>query len=155
VYETKDGQYISLGALEPRFWVELCRKLGREDYIPLQYDEGEKRSEIFSFLARKFKEKTREEWMAELKDLDVCFGKILDVDETFEDPQVQHRKLVTEFVDDRKGKMKLLSPPIKMSDTPPDIRRAPADFGQHTEEVLKELGFKGEEIEQMKREGVV
>ena len=90
-----------------------------------------------------------------MKDLDVCFGKILDVDETFKDPQVRHRKLVTEFVDDRKGKMKLLSPPIKMSETPPDIRRAPADFGQHTEEVLQELGFKGEEIEQMKREGVV
>jgi crotonobetainyl-CoA:carnitine CoA-transferase CaiB-like acyl-CoA transferase len=155
VYETKDGQYISLGALEPRFWAELCRNLGREDYIPLQYEEGEKRAEIFSFLGRKFKEKTREEWMAELKDLDVCFGKILDLAETFKDPQVRHRKLVTEFVDDRKGKMKLLSPPIKMSETSPDIRRAPADFGEHTGEVLREMGFNGEEIEQMKREGVV
>ncbi len=155
VYETRDGKYLSLGALEPRFWAELCRKLGREGYIALQYDEGEKRSEVFSFLARKFMEKTREEWMSELKDLDVCFGKVLDADETFADPQVRHRKLVTEFVDEKKGKINLLSSPLKMSATPPDIRRAPAEFGEHTEEVLKELGFKGEEIEQMKREGVV
>jgi crotonobetainyl-CoA:carnitine CoA-transferase CaiB-like acyl-CoA transferase len=155
VYETKDGQYISLGALEPRFWAELCRKLGREDYIALQYDEGGKRAEIFSFLDRKFKEKTREEWMAGMKELDVCFGKILHLDETFEDPQVRHRKLVTDFVDEKKGKIKLLSSPLKMSGTPPDIRRAPAAFGENTEEVLKELGFKEEEIQQMKRAGVV
>ncbi len=51
--------------------------------------------------------------------------------------------------------MKLLSSPLKMSGTPPDIRRAPAAFGENTEEVLKELGFKEEEIQQMKREGVV
>ena len=57
VYETQDGQYISLGALEPRFWSALCKELGREDYIPLQYDEGEKRSEMFSFLDRKIQGK--------------------------------------------------------------------------------------------------
>jgi crotonobetainyl-CoA:carnitine CoA-transferase CaiB-like acyl-CoA transferase len=155
VYETKDGQYVSLGALEPRFWAELCRILGREDYIAFQYDEGEKRPEIFSFLARKFKEKTREEWMAELKDRDVCFGKVLHVNEAFDDPQVKHRKLVAEFADEKKGKMNLLSSPIRMSATPADIYRAPADFGEHTEEVLKELGYKPAEIEAMKKEGVV
>ncbi|HXZ37910.1 MAG TPA: CoA transferase, partial [Thermodesulfobacteriota bacterium] len=71
------------------------------------------------------------------------------------DPQVVQRKMVTEFVDPRKGKMKLLSSPIKMSETPPDIRSAPAVFGEHTEEILKELGFREEEIRHMKKEGVV
>jgi crotonobetainyl-CoA:carnitine CoA-transferase CaiB-like acyl-CoA transferase len=155
VYETKDGEYISIGALEPRFWVELCRKLGRDDYIPLQFDEGEKRGEVFRFLEKTFKEKTRDEWMEDLKDLDVCIGKVLHLDETFKDPQVVQRRMVTEFVDPKKGKMKLLSSPVKLSETPPDIRRRPAEFGEHTEEVLKELGFKEEEIRRMKREGVV
>jgi crotonobetainyl-CoA:carnitine CoA-transferase CaiB-like acyl-CoA transferase len=155
VYETKDGEYISIGALEPRFWMELCRKLGREDYIPLQYDEGEKRGEIFLFMEKTFKGKTRDEWLEELKDLDVCIGKVLHLEETFKDPQVVQRKMVTEFEDPKKGKMKLLSSPIKMSATPPDIRRGPAEFGEHTGEVLKELGFKEEEIRQMKKEGVV
>jgi len=155
VYQTKDGEYISIGALEPRFWVELCKKLGREDFIPLQYDEGDKRGEIFLFLEKTFRGKTRDDWMEELKDLDVCIGKVLHLDEAFKDPQVVHRKMVTEFDDPKKGKMKLLSSPIKMSATPPGIRRAPAGFGQHTEEVLRELGFKEEEIRQMKKEGVV
>jgi crotonobetainyl-CoA:carnitine CoA-transferase CaiB-like acyl-CoA transferase len=155
VYETEGGEYISIGALEPRFWVELCKKLEREDFIPFQYDEGEKRGEIFLFLERTFRGKTREEWMEILKDLDVCVGKVLHLDEAFKDPQVVHRRMVTEFNDPKKGKMALLSSPIKMAETPPDIRRAPAAFGEHTEEVLRELGLQEEEIRQMKKEGVV
>jgi len=155
VYETRDGEYVSLGALEARFWAVLCQKLGREDFIAHQYDEGEKRSEIFSFLRETFKNKTRDQWMEELKDLDVCIGKVLHLDEALRDPQVAQRKMVTEFIDGKKGKMRLLSSPIRLSETPAEIRRAPADFGEHTEEVMKDLGFSEEEIEEMKREGVV
>lgn len=155
VYETRDGEYVSLGALEARFWVVLCQKLGREDFIAHQYDEGEKRSEIFNFFRQTFKNKTRDQWMEELKDLDVCIGKVLHLDEALRDPQVAQRKMVTEFIDVKKGKMRLLSSPIRLSETPAEIRRAPADFGEHTEEVLKDLGFSEEEIEEMKREGVV
>jgi len=155
VYETKDGEYISLGALEARFWAVLCQKLGRDDFIAYQYDEGEKRSEIFNFLHQTFKGKTRDEWMEELKDLDVCIGKVLHLDEALRDPQVVQRKMVIEFIDEKKGKMRFLSSPIRLSETPPEMRRAPADFGEHTEEVLKDLGFGQAEIEEMKKEGVV
>jgi crotonobetainyl-CoA:carnitine CoA-transferase CaiB-like acyl-CoA transferase len=155
VYETKDGGYISLGALEPRFWAALCKKLGREDYIPYQYEEGEKRLEVFNFLRKTFHEKTREEWMEEFKDSDVCFGKVLALDEALNDPQVIQRGMVAEFNDSQKGRIKLLASPIKLSENPPDIRRAPAQFGEHTEEVLRELGFAIMEIEGLKKEGVV
>jgi len=155
VYETKDGGSISLGALELRFWDVLCRKLGREDFIPCQYEEGEKREEMFSFLRETFKKKSREEWMEELKDLDVCFGKVLSLEEALHDPQVVSRRMVTEFQDACKGKINLLSSPLKLSDTPPDIRNAPADFGEHTEEILQELGFQAEEIGELKKSGVI
>jgi crotonobetainyl-CoA:carnitine CoA-transferase CaiB-like acyl-CoA transferase len=155
VYETREGGFISIGALESRFWEALCRKLGREDFIPSQYDEGEKREEIFSFLRATFKTKTREEWMEELKDVDVCLGKVLSLEETLGDPQVVSRGMVTDFADPRKGKMRLLSSPLKLSDTPPDIRTAPADFGEHTEEVLGELGFNADQIEELKKSGAV
>jgi len=155
VYETKDGEFISLGALEHRFWVVLCQKLGREDYIAHQFDEGEKRAEIFQFLRQTFSGKTREEWMKELKDLDVCIGKVLHLEEALNDPQVTYRQMVVEFSDSQKGRMKLLASPIKLSETPPDIRRAPAKFGEHTDMVLQEMGFKPEEIGVMKREGVI
>ena len=155
VYETKDGGFISIGALEPRFWEALCKKLGREDFIPAQYDEGEKRAEMFSCLREAFKKKNREEWMGELQDLDVCVGKVLDLEETFRDPQVVCRRMVTEFQDAGKGKMKLLSSPVKLSETPPDIRAAPAEFGEHTGEVLRELGYNADQIAEMKRTGIV
>ena len=155
VYETKEGKYISLGALEHRFWVTLCKKLGREDYIPHQYDEGEKRQEIFRFLRKTFQEKTREEWMEELQGLDVCIGKVLNLEEALNDPQVTQRQMIVEITDLQKKKMRLLASPIKLSETPPDIRRAPAEFGEHTEEVLRELGFGDCEINGMKKEGVV
>ena len=93
--------------------------------------------------------------MEALKDLDVCLGKVLTLEETFRDPQVVSRGLVTEFRDARKGRMNLLSSPLRLSDTPPEIRSAPADFGEHTEEVLKELGYDAAQIEEMKRAGVV
>ena len=155
VYETKDGGFISLGALEPRFWEALCRKLGRDDFIVGQYEEGRKKEEIFSFLRQTFKGKTREEWLQELQELDVCVGKVLSLEETLRDPQVVSRRMVTEFHDPRKGKMKLLSSPLKLADTPPDIRTAPANFGEHTEEVLGGLGFNSGQIEEMKKAGVV
>ena len=155
VYETREGGFISIGALEPRFWEALCRKLGREDFIPIQYDEGDKKEEMFSFLRAAFKIKTREEWLEEWKDVDVCLGKVLSLEETLGDPQVVSRGMVTDFADPRKGKMRFLSSPLKLSDTPPDIRTAPADFGEHTEEVLGELGFNADQIEELKKSGVV
>jgi len=155
VYETKDGAFISIGALEPRFWSALCKKLGREDFIPCQYQEGEKREEMLSFLRAAFKSKTRDAWHRELQGLDVCIGKVLSLEETFQDPHVISRRMVTEFCDPQKGKMRLLSSPLRLSDTPPDIRSAPADFGEHTGEVLRELGFHPDQIEEMKRAGVV
>ena len=129
--------------------------MGREDYIPYQFDEGEKRQEIFGFLRKTFQEKTREEWMEEMQDLDICLGKVLHLDEALQDPQVNHRRMVVEFTDPHKGKTTLLASPLKLSATPADIRRAPAKFGEHTEEVLKELGYEELEIEGLKREGVV
>ena len=155
VYGTKDGGFISIGALEPRFWEALCKKLGAEDFISSQYDEGEKREKMFSLLREIFKKKTREEWMEELKEVDVCIGKVLSLEETLQDPQVVCRRMVTEFFDSRKGKMKLLSSPLKLSDTPPEIRTAPAEFGEHTEEVLRKLGFAADQIEELKKAGVV
>ena len=155
VYETREGGFISIGALEPRFWEALCRKLGREDFIPIQYDEGDKKEEMFSFLRAAFKIKTREEWLEEWKDVDVCLGKVLSLEETLGDPQVVSRGMVTDFADPRKGKMRFLSSPLKLSDTPPDIRTAPADFGEHTEEVLGELGFNADQIEELKKSGAV
>jgi len=72
VYETKDGKYISLGALEPWFFANLCQLLDCEDFIPHQFDEGKKREEMFRYFRDTFLSKTRDEWFALLRQKDTC-----------------------------------------------------------------------------------
>lgn len=155
VYETKDGQYISIGALEPRFWVTLCEKLGRKDLIPHQYSEGKKKEEVFDTLREIFKGRTRQEWMEELNDADVCFGCVLNISEVFQDPQVKYRKIIKEYWDAAGGKKNVLSSGINMSEASWELRVSPASFGEHTEEVLRELGLGEEEIKSLRDEGVI
>ncbi|MDH4299747.1 MAG: CoA transferase, partial [Dehalococcoidia bacterium] len=96
VYETKDGKYITIGCLEPHFWENLCRLLGREEYIPYRFalehtfhkPEGEKWHEIHSSLKQVFLTRTRDEWFELLIRNDVPAGKVYTPDEVFSDPQV-------------------------------------------------------------------
>lgn len=149
VYETKDGKYVTVGALEPHFWRNLCQQLGVEEFIADQFAEGERRDEMFRVIRGKFKEKTRAEWLAQLDPIDICFGPVNDIDEAFNDPQVKHRGLVQQIA----GRT-LLASPLKLSDTPPVTPAAPPDFGQHTDEVLRGLGYSAEAIGKL-REGKV
>ncbi|MCX8073827.1 MAG: CoA transferase [Candidatus Binatia bacterium] len=150
VYQTKDDKYVTVGALEPHFWANLCNKLGLSEFIPDQFAEGQRREEIFNALRQRFREKTRDEWLRELGDVDICFGPVNDIEEALNDPQVRHRGVV-EYTD---GKL-LLACPIKLSDTPPRQPQMPPSFGSHTSEVLSSLGFNPEEIERLRRDGVV
>lgn len=154
VYKTKDGKYISLGAVELRFWKNICEKLGRPEYVEHQYDDSKKR-EIFQWLQGVFITKTRDEWMEFFKNEDVCFGKVLSFEELWADPNVVQRGMLTHVEHHVKGKIPLIANPIKMSRTPPVIRRPPADFGEHTEEVLKELGYSDDDIESLRGEGAI
>jgi len=155
VYETKDGKYISLGCLEERFWRNLCKALGREDFIEHQWATGEKREEIFSTFRKIFKTKTRDEWFKELAEADVCVAPVYSLDEVFRDPQVLHRKMVEEIEHPKAGKIKVLGIPAKFSETPGKIRDPAPGFGQHTKEILKMLGYSDKEIEEFKKTGVI
>jgi crotonobetainyl-CoA:carnitine CoA-transferase CaiB-like acyl-CoA transferase len=153
-YKTADGQYIALGALESHFWQTLCETLGKPEYAGLQYDE-ERREEIIAFLRETFGKKTRDEWLAELHDLDICIAPVLDLPEAFADEQTQARQMVTRITHPTHGEMPMLGVPVKLSSTPGAVRTPPAEFGEHTWEVLQELGYSDTEIEQMKARGVV
>jgi crotonobetainyl-CoA:carnitine CoA-transferase CaiB-like acyl-CoA transferase len=155
VYETKDGKHVTVGAIEPHFWRNLCERLGFGEYAEHQHAEGELREEMFRRFRAKFRERTREEWVAELRPLDICFGPVLDFDEVERDPQIVHRKMMPTIDDPRKGPLKTIGPPIKLSETPATIRTPPARFGEHTAEVLGEVGIGAAELEDLRRAAVV
>jgi crotonobetainyl-CoA:carnitine CoA-transferase CaiB-like acyl-CoA transferase len=163
VYETKNGKYITIGCLEPHFWENLCRLLGKEEYIPYHFalqhtfhkPEDEKWDEIRSSLKQIFLTKTRDEWFELLIRNDVPAGKVYTPDEVFSDPQVLHRQMVIEVEHPTLGKIKQVGIAPKLSGTPGKVRTLSPLPGEHTDEILQELGYKREEIENLRQEGAV
>jgi crotonobetainyl-CoA:carnitine CoA-transferase CaiB-like acyl-CoA transferase len=144
-YETADGRYISIGALENRFWRNLCDHLGVSEYGALQYDEKH-RDEIIGFMRRPFKKKTLDQWATELAGLDVCWGPIQTLNEVLEDPFFRERKMVVSMYQKNGKKVKTLGTPIKLSETPGSIRTLPVGFGESTVSILQELGYTKNQI---------
>ncbi len=144
-YETADGKYLSIGAVEKRFWQKLCKILEIQDYADLQYDDRH-RTEIIDCLRRTFRQKTLAEWEGVLGGSDVCWAPIQSLGDVLKDPLFQAREMVVEFETRSGRKSKTLGVPVKMSDTPGSIRTPPPEFGQDTAAILKELGYTDEEI---------
>jgi crotonobetainyl-CoA:carnitine CoA-transferase CaiB-like acyl-CoA transferase len=153
VYATKDNKYITIGSLEPWFFANLCKALGREDLIPHEFNP-EKRAEIHAFFEQAFKTRTRDEWFELLTKTDVCVGKMLTLDEVGNDPQVRARKMIVELEADGR-KVKQVGVSVKLSDTPGSIRSLAPQPGQHTSEVLGELGYSEAEINKWREEGAI
>jgi crotonobetainyl-CoA:carnitine CoA-transferase CaiB-like acyl-CoA transferase len=154
IYETKDNKHITLGSLEPWFYANLCRAVGREDFIPHEYNAA-KHPEIFAFLRETMKTRTREEWFDYLNQTDQCVGRMLTLDELEHDPQVQARQMVVEINDPQHGKVKQVGIGPKLSETPGSVRRLAPQLGEHTDEVLGGLGLSPDNIKRLREKGAV
>ena len=155
IYETKDGKYITIGCLEPQFWTNLCNVLGVMSFAGHQYTNDEaKLREMFQTIREIFKTRTLDEWLKLLSKEDVPCGPVYDLDEVFRDPQILHRKMIVEVEYPGVGKIKQLGTPVKFSKTPCEMRSPPPSFGEHTEQILKWLGYSEREILNMRGKGV-
>ncbi len=154
-YETKDGKYISLGSLEPWFYANLCRAVGREDFILYEEDTGEKQQEIFAAFRELFRTKTGDEWFELLGQTDVCAAKVNSFDDLASDPQLMHRKMIVEIEHPTQGKIKQIGISIKLSETPGEIRSLAPTKGEHTDEIMAGLGYSEQRISELREKGVV
>ncbi|MCH8298795.1 MAG: CoA transferase [Chloroflexi bacterium] len=160
VYQTKDGGYFSIAAIEPWFWENLCRALEREDLLPHQEATGEKKAEVEQALAEAFLTKTRDEWFETLKDQNISVGKVYSLEEALDDPHAQQRGMVVEveapdIPDIPGGKVRQVATSIHLSETPGEVRRLGSVTGQHTSEVLEQLGFDAAAVADLMRRQVV
>jgi crotonobetainyl-CoA:carnitine CoA-transferase CaiB-like acyl-CoA transferase len=163
IYETKDGKYISIGCNEPWLWANLCRGIGKEEFIPFHYEPehtyqpaaDKKWQEISSHLRQHFLTRTRDEWFDLLSQKDIPIAKVYSLDETFADPQVLHREMVMEAEHPTEGQVKQVGIAIKLSETPGAIRGLPKGVGEDTEEVLASLGYDRQKIYSLRQEGIV
>jgi len=145
-YETADRRYISIGAVENRFWKKLCEFLGVPEYTPLQYDEN-RRQEIIDFMRTAFLKKSLAQWERKLADLDACCEPIRNLSEVLKDPLFREREMVVEVSGKDGKKITALGVPVKLSETPGAVRTPPAAFGENTETILEELGYSKEQIQ--------
>jgi alpha-methylacyl-CoA racemase len=150
VYETRDGEYVSVGSIEPQFYALLLRHTGLEsEDLPPQTDRS-RWPEMQERLARIFKQKTRAEWTALMQKTDICFAPVLRMSEAMEHPHNAHRGSFVDVAGIRQP-----APAPRFLGTPTHVSRPPARCGEHTDAVLGDCGFSPAEIAALHRSGAV
>ncbi len=151
-YACKDG-WVTLGALEPKFWEAWCRGVGREDLIERQFERPG--SEGHAEVERIFLERTREEWREFASVHDCCLEPVLDLDEALDSELVRAREMVVELDQPGTDGVRQLGAPVKMSRTPGGPQGPGPALGEHTDEVLASLGYSEDEVASLKDAGAV
>lgn len=153
VYQTGDGRYLSLGALEPKFWAAFCRRLGRADLIEDQFAPSPRQQEVISEVEGILTSRTRQEWVEFFDGLDICLEPVLDLAEALAEPHAQAREMLLR--DPAGGEMPLLAVPVKLSATPAAVTSPAPKWGQDTVEVLAAAGYSDGEIAELELAGVI
>jgi alpha-methylacyl-CoA racemase len=151
VYETADGEYVSIGSIEPQFYAELLKYTGLENEdLPHQMDRSQWGA-MKERLAEVFKGKTRDEWCRIMEGTDVCFAPVLRMSEAAQHPHNVHRGTFLEL-----DGIVQPAPAPRFSKTPGEVQRPPAHAGQHTDEILGEwLGADADRIAKLRADGAV
>ncbi len=158
-YRTADG-HINVAASGDGMWQRLCKAIGRDDLrAAAEFATAEKRAEnrqaLNAEINKALAAKPSAHWIDILNAAGIPTGPIYSMDQVFADPQVQHIGAAAEVDHPRLGRFRVLSPPVKLSRTPAAVRTPLPESGAHTDEVLKELGYAGKEIAQLRAQGVV
>ncbi|HEV2790049.1 MAG TPA: CoA transferase, partial [Solirubrobacterales bacterium] len=151
-YEAADG-WVTCGALEPKFWAAFCNGVDRPELVEKQFEAPG--SEAWAEVAAVFRSRSRAEWLAFNDEHDCCIEPVLDLDEALDSELVRARGMVVELEQPELGTVRQLGTPVKMSRTPADPTRPAPAFGEHTHEVLAEVGYSEDEIAAMKESGAV
>lgn len=155
-YQTKDGRYFSVGSLEPQFRKLLCEALDIPELIQSTFNDS-------SYTQKRFKEaikdafltKNFDEWLEIIKDIEGCVEPVLTFEEACKHPQLQARQMIVE-VPEANGKMqKQIGAAIKFDQIEPAYHFVGATLGEHTQEILKTIGYSQEQINRLNESGVL
>ncbi len=138
-YETKDKRWLSVGALEPKFWEVFCRTIKKEEFIPLLEAPLHEQHRLKYEIQNVMLEKTQSEWLALFSDTESCVTPILNFEEMIHDPHVIERDMIQAISYKSCGTYKQIGIPIKLSKTPGKIQTQAPTLGEHTHSILEEL----------------
>ncbi|ASN06236.1 CaiB/BaiF CoA transferase family protein [Virgibacillus necropolis] len=139
VYETKDARFLSVGALEPKFWGAFCLAIERSDFIPLLQAPLQEQYRLKYEIQTIISKKTLADWLTIFSSLEACVSPVLSFDEMIEDPQVIARGMIQTMKHNTVGETKQVGTPIKLSRTPGGIRTLAPKLGEHTAEFMEEM----------------
>src|SRR5689334_14256071 len=153
-YRTKDG-HINVAAAGSKMWERVCKAISRPDLFEhADYQKAESRAKnrhaLNAELNKEFARKSSAEWVEILNEAGVPSGPIYRMDQVFADPQVKHVQAAAEVTSRKLGKLRLVNQPVKLSRTPAKLLTASPERGEHTEEVLQELGFSSDDVKTLK-----
>lgn len=154
-YRTADDRYLSIGSIEPKFWIGVCAALGRPDLINARADPSlPAQHRIRDEIARTIATRTLAEWVAVFEPLDVCVEPVLDVDEAVAHPQAVAREMIVQVPTPDGGVQQQIGAPLKFSRSQPEYRRSGCSAGHDTDEILVECGYTADEIAALEAAGV-
>lgn len=149
-YETADGKWVAVGAMEPQFYATLIRDTGADPELFKNQHDARAWPALKAELARIFKTKTRDEWCALLEGGDACFAPVLSLAEAPKHPHNVARKTFVEV-----DGMLQPAPAPRFSRTPPEMRHGPRPPGADSDDILAAWGFTGQEIAALRATGAV
>ncbi len=149
-YETADGRHIAVGAVEGKFWKAICEQLELSEYADHQYDD-DRRKEVVAAFRDAFRKKTLVQWEDALADLDLCVSSIRTVDEAMNCSLFREREMFVEAPGASGNNETTIGVSVKLSRTPGSVCTASVQFGQDTEKILLELGYRPEQIAELAR----
>jgi alpha-methylacyl-CoA racemase len=151
-YECADG-WVSLGALEPKFWQAWCRGVGHDELVAKQFERPG--SAAHAQVQEVFKGRTRAEWEAFAREHDCCLEPVLELDEALSSELVREREMVVELAQPGVERpVRQLGIPVKLTRTPGAHARLPGPaLGEHTEELLLAAGYSAEHVAELLASG--
>nr|VFK16403.1 MAG: Crotonobetainyl-CoA:carnitine CoA-transferase CaiB [Candidatus Kentron sp. LFY] len=164
VYETLDGRYMAIAAPEEKFWQAFCEAVGHPELIPARMAVGREGKEARARVADIFKAHPMAWWLEKLAGVDCCVSPVLDLEESMENEHFKAREMFIEadryFDNDgdngnAKEEMTQFAFPLKISDFEFSVERLAPRRGEHSAEILAEIGYSDERIKALAREGVI